>query len=137
MGIRKDGKFPKNLKNYFIFPYPNCNTDDEGAREYTARLTVPEAQKYQTQNIKVMKAYWKKELLDFIPVWQKGEREVLNAGRRRDPTMNDEPETNKSDATEPISQDQEEPESDDPVYHFSERYRNRLRIATNTPWHWG
>merc|ERR1719354_1484043 len=80
MTIRKDGKVPSK---YYSFNYPNANSDEAGAKEYAGRILIPECQKYQHLNSKVAQAYWKGELLDFIPVWQKNKRHRERWSTRR------------------------------------------------------
>jgi len=80
MTIRKDGKRPSK---YYSFNYPNANSDEAGAKEYAGRILIPECQKYQHLNSKVAQAYWKGELLDFIPVWQKT-KDIVKGGAQGD-----------------------------------------------------
>merc|ERR1719487_2785632 len=112
MTFRKDGKI---VRNYLRYDYRNCRNDDQAAREFTGRVLVPQAVKYQKLNQEIASAYWQKELLDFIPVWKKAEELINGPERRRDP---------------PARTD-DEPEDDqlDEVTEFSERYAQRLKAA--------
>lgn len=111
--IRKDGKKPSN---YWVFPYHNCNTDEQAAKEYSTRLLVPQAVNYQKRNVPVINAYWQKQLLDFIPLWQKGMRQVAH--------------------DEPATVSDEPQQQQDPAFHFSERYRARMANAAKRQWRW-
>jgi len=108
MTIRKDGKKPSN---YYVFNYPNANSDAEGAREYSSRILLPECRKYQIINSKIAKAYWQGELLDFIPVWKKT-KDIGKRGVRRDVPVDD------------VLADEDEDE-----FEFSPRFRSRWQKA--------
>merc|ERR1711910_58477 len=111
MTFRKDGKI---VRGYLRYDYRNCRNDDQAAREFTGRVLVPEAVKYQKLNQEIASAYWQKELLDFIPVWKKAEELINGPGRRRDPARTD---------------DEPEDEQLDELMEFSERYAQRLKAA--------
>jgi hypothetical protein len=111
MTIRKDHQVPAN---YYVFKYPRCHSDAEGAKEYAGRLLLPECKKYQTKNAQIMQAYWKGELLDFIPVWKMVKDIVKPSARGDAPVV----------AAEDAVADEEEHK-----FQFSERFAARWNRA--------
>jgi hypothetical protein len=127
MTFRKDGKHPSG---YISYNYGNCNEYTCAAKEYTTRVLVPESKKYVKKNHKVALAYWRKELLDFIPVWRDAVEEINKEASRRSDTEN---ESSSADGSGDDDDDGLDQNND---FEYSERHKKRLEEAEKTKWTW-